>query len=90
MLTSGIKFNSFKFSPVTRRFRQNLNHLLKNKNQVLDTLTNNYKLNYNKKKISKYKKSKNFRIIGMGGSILGTKAIYDFLNHKIKKKFFFC
>ena len=89
MLTSGIKFNSFKFSPVTRLFRQNLNHLLKNKNQVLDTLTNNYKLNYNKKKISKYKKSKNFRIIGMGGSILGTKAIYDFLNHKIKKNFFF-
>ena len=89
MLSSGIKFNSFKFSPVTRRFRQNLNHLLKNKNQVLDTLTNNYKLNYNKKKISKYKKSKNFRIIGMGGSILGTKAIYNFLNHKIRKKFFF-
>ncbi len=25
----------------------------------------------------------------MGGSILGTKAIYQFLNHKIKKKFFF-
>ena len=25
----------------------------------------------------------------MGGSILGTQAIYDFLNHKVKKKFFF-
>ena len=25
----------------------------------------------------------------MGGSILGTKAIYDFLNHKVKKKFIF-
>ena len=50
MLSSGIKFNSFKFSPVTRRFRQNLNHLLKNKNQVLDTLTDDYKLNYKKKK----------------------------------------
>ena len=25
----------------------------------------------------------------MGGSVLGTKAIYDFLNFKIKKKFFF-
>ena len=25
----------------------------------------------------------------MGGSILGAQAIYDFLNHKIKKKFSF-
>ena len=25
----------------------------------------------------------------MGGSILGTQAIHDFLRHKIKKKFIF-
>ena len=25
----------------------------------------------------------------MGGSILGTQAIYDFLKHKIKKNFIF-
>ena len=25
----------------------------------------------------------------MGGSILGTEAIYDFLKHKIKKNFYF-
>ena len=25
----------------------------------------------------------------MGGSILGSEAIYDFLNYKIKKKFHF-
>ena len=25
----------------------------------------------------------------MGGSILGTEAIYQFLRHKIKKKFYF-
>ena len=25
----------------------------------------------------------------MGGSILGTQAIYDFLKHKIKKNFLF-
>ena len=34
-------------------------------------------------------KSTNFRIIGMGGSSLGSKAIYDFLNFKIKKNFLF-
>ena len=25
----------------------------------------------------------------MGGSTLGSQAIYDFLNHKVKKKFVF-
>jgi glucose-6-phosphate isomerase len=39
--------------------------------------------------VHKYKKFQNFKIIGMGGSILGPKAIYQFLNHKIKKNFFF-
>ena len=28
----------------------------------------------------------NFRIIGIGGSILGFKAIYNFLYHKVKRK----
>ncbi len=41
---------------------------------------------------AKYKYFKKFRtivVIGMGGSILGTKAIYSFLRHKIKKKLIF-
>ena len=36
-----------------------------------------------------FKKYKTIVIIGMGGSILGTKAIYSFLRHKIKKKLIF-
>lgn len=36
-----------------------------------------------------FKKFKTIIIIGMGGSILGTKAIYSFLKHKIKKKLIF-
>ena len=35
--------------------------------------------------VDKYKKNKNFRLIGMGGSSLGTQAIHDFLREKIKK-----
>ena len=42
-----------------------------------------------KEDITKFKKNSNFRIIGIGGSSLGTKAIYDFLRHKIKKNFKF-
>ena len=40
-------------------------------------------------KFQSYKKFKTVIIIGMGGSILGAKAIYSFLRHKIKKKFIF-
>ena len=39
--------------------------------------------------IKKYKKYSNFRIIGLGGSSLGTQAISQFLKNKIKKQFTF-
>ena len=39
--------------------------------------------------LKKIKSNKNFRVIGMGGSALGSQAIYNFLREKIKKKFLF-
>ena len=45
--------------------------------------------NFNFNKIKKFKKFKSVVIIGMGGSILGSKALYSFLKHKIKKNFIF-
>ena len=56
---------------------------------LLKSLTNNYNYSFEKKNLLKFKKYDEFNLIGMGGSILGAQAIYDFLNHKIKKKFFF-
>ena len=44
-----------------------------------------YKYNFDFEKLKKFKKFKTIIIIGMGGSILGSKAIYDFLRFKIKK-----
>ena len=64
-------------------------NLLKNPPQFFETLKTTYKYSYSKKKISKFKKFTNIRIIGMGGSILGTEAIYNFLKKKIKKKITF-
>ena len=64
-------------------------NLLKKQPQLFETLKPTYKYSYSKKKISKYKKFSNIRVIGMGGSILGTEAIYDFLKKKIKKKITF-
>ena len=61
-----------------------------NKNpSLLRSLSANKNDNFNFKKIKKFKKFKTVIIIGMGGSILGTKAIYSFLKFKIKKKFLF-
>ena len=47
----------------------------------------NYNFKFNE--INKFRKFKTVIVLGMGGSILGTKAIYSFLKYKIKKKFIF-
>ena len=89
MLSSGIKFKSFKFKKSSNKYKKILFKLFDSNIQVINSLSNKYKFNYTKKSISKFKKNKYFRLIGMGGSILGTQAIYDFLNNKTKKNFSF-
>ena len=89
MLTSGINFTSFKKKAKTSLVKKKLQIILKENNQVIKSLSSNYKNSFNKKQIKKYKKILNYRVIGMGGSTLGTQAIYDFLKDKIKKKFLF-
>ena len=63
--------------------------LLSDKSEILRSLGKDYSYSYTKKQLKKYKIFQNYRVIGMGGSILGTQAIYDFLKHKIHKKFLF-
>ena len=63
--------------------------ILFQKYPLLKSLTNNYDYSFKKENLKNLKKYQEFNLIGMGGSILGAQAIYDFLNHKIKKKFFF-
>ncbi len=89
MLSANIKFKSFKVKKKTKKIQSALNKLLINQNPVLKSLGTNYKYSYDNKYLNKFKKSPNFRIIGMGGSTLGSHAIYDFLKHKVKKKFIF-
>ena len=89
MLTSGIKFLNFKEKKNSLVVKKKLKLLLQNKDAVILSLSKNYNNSFNKKDIKKYRKSSNFRIIGMGGSTLGSQAVYDFLNHKIKKNFTF-
>ena len=63
--------------------------LKKNKLSFFESYKKKYKSNFKNSTIQKYSKYKNIIIIGMGGSILGTKSIYSFFKKKIKKKLFF-
>jgi len=56
---------------------------------VLNSYKKNYKLDFSKKIIKKFSKCENIIIVGMGGSVLGTKSIYSFLRKKISKNLFF-
>ena len=89
MLTKGINFVNFKIKKNSTLVKKNLISILKSKNEVLNSLSQNYKNNFTKKLLHKYKKEIDYRVIGMGGSSLGTQTIYDFLKHKIRKNFVF-
>ena len=89
MLTPGIDFINFKIKKHSSLVKKNLASILKSKNEAINSLSQNYKNSFTKKFLLKYKKTSNYRVIGMGGSILGSHTIYDFLIHKIKKNFIF-
>lgn len=63
-----------------------LNNNLKNTFYVLSDF---FRLNFDFHDLKKFNKYKSVAVIGMGGSILGSAAIYNFLKNKIKKKFYF-
>ena len=92
MFSKNITFINFKNKKI-KNIKAKTNNLKKYewlKNYpLLKSFTKNFKYSYSKKDIDKYKFYNDFRLIGMGGSILGTEAIYHFLRHKIKKNFYF-
>ncbi len=91
MLTQNINFSKFGIKKNYFKTKIFVKKSLKkySKDKFFQSLSNKYIYSFSKKKILKYKKYKSFNIIGMGGSSLGIKAIYNFLNFKIKKKFYF-
>ena len=89
MLTRNINFINFKIKKKNKLIRKKLKLILNNNNQVIQSLKKNYKNSYKKNIFHFFNKKLDFRIIGIGGSILGAKAIYEFLREKITKKFYF-
>ncbi len=93
MFTKNIIFRNF-LGKKNKKQKIILNKFFRNQNllkqyPLLKSLTKNYKYSYRKKNIKNLQKFSSFNLVGMGGSILGTEAIYDFLNHKVKKNFHF-
>lgn len=89
MISQKIKIKNFQYKKKNKNILRILSSLLKDQSQLILSLGNKYKNNYNYKKLVNKLDKQNVRIFGMGGSILGAKAIYDFLKEKIKKKFYF-
>jgi len=89
MLSKNIIFKN----SINKNRNKKISNLLKqeliNNYTLLNSLTSKYKYSFKKKDIKKLQKYKFYNLIGMGGSTLGTEAIYDFLNFKVKKKFKF-
>ena len=93
MLTKNILSKTFKFKinkKVLSEWKKIKEEYKNNNNPVILSFSKKYKNCFDFKKIKKkYSSFHNVKIFGMGGSILGSEAIYSFLNHKIKKNFLF-
>jgi len=98
MLNKSIFFNNFFFK--SKKFYQNLKKTQKIFNSFQLDLKNfeipllkcyekDYTFDFSPTTVKKFSKYKNIVVIGMGGSILGTKSIYSFLKTKVKKEVFF-
>ena len=89
MLTKNINFKNFKYKKNYKNILKLFDNLIKENNDILKSLSNDYKDSFKNIDLSKFKKYSIISIIGIGGSILGAKCIYNFLKKKIKKKFIF-
>ena len=92
--------NKNNFYLNSKKFKKNLNKTQKIfqsfkkdfkdfKIPLLNSYQKDYAFDFTPNLINKFSKFDNIVIVGMGGSILGTKSIYSFFEKKIKKNIFF-
>ena len=89
MLTKNIKIkNSLSKSNLfnqKKKILKSFNNLINSNNEILFSMNKDYKDSYTKRLIFNLKKENTINLIGMGGSVLGAKAIYNFLGSSKKK-----
>ena len=87
------KFLNYKLiKKISKNYKKIFNEILfekNNPNKIFNLFSENFRFNFDPNEIQKFKKFKKIAIIGMGGSILGSEAINNFLEKKIKKKVYF-
>ena len=92
---NSIKINNNNFSQkkkINKKYSKIINKIIFDLDNIKDTfhcLSNKFKLNFTANDLKNFRNFNTIVIVGMGGSILGSKAIYYFLEKKIKKKFIF-
>ena len=89
MISKTIILKNFRKKKISKKNKKNLSFLLKDKSEVINSLSLNYKDKYNIRNIKKIVGNSEIRIIGMGGSILGAEAISSFFGKERKRKFHF-
>ena len=85
-------FNSKNNKKINKKFFDILNNItfnLDSSKSAINSLSNKFKFNFRIKDLNRFKKFNTVVIAGMGGSILGSEAIYFFLKKRIKKDFIF-
>ena len=82
------KFNK-NLKKTKKVFDSFLVDLKNNQIPLLASYEKNYEFGFSTTMVNRFSKYKNIIVIGMGGSILGTKSIYSFLKKKIQKEVFF-
>ena len=81
-----INHNLKKTKKIFNLFRSDLKN---DKIPLFNSYEKKYNFSFSKNLIKKCSKYQNIIIIGIGGSILGAKAIKSFFREKVKKNFFF-
>ena len=91
MLTKNIRLKGFGITKNKKKIALQVSKKLNfyKKSRLINSFSENYRFDFNNNSVNKFKKYTNFNLIGMGGSSLGVKAIYNFMKPKIKKKFNF-
>ena len=92
MLAKNIKFLNFKDHKIQKSLKSKFKNLINKKsdtNNLISSFAKSYPYSYDKKQLKRLKRFDIYQIYGMGGSSLGSKAIYEFMKPKIKKKFYF-
>ena len=83
--SSSSRYLSKKFEKIILEIKRDIKDVKK----TIHILDEKLKFNFKTRNLKKFKNFKTIVLIGMGGSILGSEAIYDFFKKKIKKKFYF-